>query len=118
MKETTLTRSRIGAVALVLAASLALAACGSSSSSSSSSSGGSGGSSSTSSSTSGGGSATLNGAGSTLAAPIYQQWGSTLSSQGLTINYNPVGSGTGIADLQTATINFAGSDPALKPTDT
>ncbi|HEY2769399.1 MAG TPA: phosphate ABC transporter substrate-binding protein PstS, partial [Solirubrobacteraceae bacterium] len=62
-------------------------------------------------------SATLDGAGSTLAAPIYQQWGSNLKSQGLTVNYNPVGSGTGIADLQTATVTFAGSDPALKPED-
>jgi phosphate transport system substrate-binding protein len=62
-------------------------------------------------------SATVNGAGSTLAAPIYQQWGSTLKSSGLTVNYNPVGSGTGIADLQTATANFAGSDPALKSSD-
>src|SRR5205807_274980 len=91
-----------------------------SSSSSSSSSGNpapaSGGSSSSSSG--GGGSATLNGAGSTLAAPIYQQWGSTLKSQGLTVNYNPVGSGAGIADLQTATVQFAGSDPALKSSDT
>ncbi len=71
-----------------------------------------------SSSASSGGSATLNGAGSTLAAPIYQQWGSSLKSQGLTINFNPVGSGAGVADLQTATVQFAGSDPALKPTDT
>ncbi len=61
--------------------------------------------------------ATLNGAGSTLAQPIYQQWGSNLKSQGLTINYNGVGSGTGIADLQTATVDFAGSDPALKAED-
>ena len=37
--------------------------------------------------------------------------------EGLTINYNPVGSGTGIADLETATVDFAGSDPALLPTD-
>ena len=51
---------------------------------------------------------TVSGAGSTLAAPIYQQWGSTLKSQGLTVNYNPVGSGTGVADLQTATVDFAG----------
>ena len=62
-------------------------------------------------------SATLNGAGSTLAAPIYQQWGSNLKSSGLTVNYNPVGSGTGIADLQTATVTFAGSDPSLQPMD-
>jgi phosphate transport system substrate-binding protein len=114
--------SRISAVAVTLAAAIGIAACGSSSSSSSSSGNpapASAGSSSSSSSGSsgGGGSATLNGAGSTLAAPIYQQWGSTLKSQGLTVNFNPVGSGAGIASLQTATVNFAGSDPSLKPTD-
>jgi phosphate transport system substrate-binding protein len=103
-----------------LAAALAIAACGSSSSSSSSASaGGSGGSTGTSSAS--GGSkvspATLNGAGSTLAQPIYQQWGSNLKSQGLTVNYNGVGSGTGIADLQTATVDFAGSDPSLASAD-
>ncbi len=60
---------------------------------------------------------TLNGAGSTLAAPIYQQWGSTLKSQSLTINYNPVGSGAGVTELEGGTVDFAGSDPALKPAD-
>jgi phosphate transport system substrate-binding protein len=108
---------RIAAIATVIATSLAIAACGSSSSSSSTSSGGSGASGGSSSSSSGGKS-TVNGAGSTLAAPIYQQWGSTLSGQGVTLNYNPVGSGTGVADLQTATVDFAGSDPALKSSDT
>ncbi len=119
-KETKVRTRQLGAIAVSVAAALALAACGSSSSSSSSGGNparvvrwfvelGLGRS---------GGSATLNGAGSTLAAPIYQQWGSTLKSQGLTINFNPVGSGAGIADLQTATVQFAGSDPALKPTDT
>jgi phosphate transport system substrate-binding protein len=115
-KETKVRTSRIATVGAVLTASLAIAACGSSSSSSSSAK--SGGSSSSSSSASSGSPATLNGAGSTLAAPIYQQWGSTLKNQGLTINYNPVGSGAGIADLQTATVQFAGSDPALKSSDT
>ena len=116
--------TRLGAVAVSVAAALVIAACGSSNSSSSSSSaGGSGGSTGTSSASGGSSSskvspATLNGAGSTLAQPIYQQWGSNLKCQGLTINYNGVGSGTGIADLQTATVDFAGSDPALKPTDT
>jgi phosphate transport system substrate-binding protein len=109
--------SRISAAVLAVAAALGIAACGSSSSSSSSSSTSSAPAASSSSSSSGGGSATLNGAGSTLAAPIYQQWGSSLKSQGLTVNFNPVGSGAGIADLQTATVDFAGSDPALKPTD-
>jgi phosphate transport system substrate-binding protein len=43
------------------------------------------------------------------------QWGSNLSSQGLTVNYNGVGSGAGIAQLQAGTVDFAGSDPAEKP---
>jgi phosphate transport system substrate-binding protein len=109
-------KSRLGLAAMSAATALLIAACGSSSSSSSGNSGSSGGASSGGSSSSGG-SATINGAGSTLAAPIYQQWGSILSSKGLTINYNGVGSGAGVADLQTATVDFAGSDPALKPTD-
>ena len=89
---------RISAVASVVAAALGIAACGSSSSSSSSAAAAPASSGSTSSSSGGGGgSATLNGAGSTLAAPIYQQWGSTLKGQGLTVNYNPVGSGAGVA---------------------
>jgi phosphate transport system substrate-binding protein len=113
VKETTLTTRRITAVAVAVAAALGVAACGSSSKSTSTTTAAAAGTTTSSS----GGSATLNGAGSTLAAPIYQQWGSNLKSQGLTVNYNPVGSGTGIADLQTATVDFAGSDPALKPTD-
>jgi phosphate transport system substrate-binding protein len=107
---------RISAAAVLVAAALGIAACGSSSSSSSSSAAAPASSGSTSSS-SGGGSATINGAGSTLAAPIYQQWGSTLKGQGLTVNFNPVGSGAGVAQLQAATVDFAGSDPALKPAD-
>jgi phosphate transport system substrate-binding protein len=121
-KETQVRTTRLGAAAVALTAALALAACGSSSSSSSTggSAGGStgSGSSSASSSSGGGGPATLNGAGSTLAAPIYQQWGSTLKGQGLTVNFNPIGSGGGVADLQTATVQFAGSDPALVAADT
>ncbi len=105
-------KTRISAVAAVLAAALTIAACGSSSSSSSSSA--------AASSSSGGSSVspgTINGAGSTFAAPIYQQWSSNLKSQGLTVNYNPVGSGTGVADLQTATVDFAGDDEELLPAD-
>ena len=106
----------LSAIAVAIAASIGLAACGSSSSSSSSTStAGAGGSASTSSAPVSGG--TVNGAGSTFAAPIYQQWGSNLKSQGLTVNYNPVGSGTGVADLQTATVDFAGDDQELLPAD-
>src|SRR6266567_570333 len=88
--------SRIGAVALAVTGSIAVAACGSSSKTTSSASSGSG---------------------SRFAAPIYEQWGSTLKGQGLTVNYSAVGSGTGVADLQTATADFAGDDGALKPAD-
>jgi phosphate transport system substrate-binding protein len=116
MKETTLSTRRIGALALSIAAALAVAACGSSSSSSTSSS-----ASSTAAAGSGSGSSsgkgTINGAGSTFAAPIYNQWGQNLSSQGLTVNYNPLGSGAGIAGLQSATVDFAGSDPPMKSTE-
>jgi phosphate transport system substrate-binding protein len=114
----TVRHRRTPAIALAITASLLLAACGSSSSSSTGAAG-SGGASSSSSSNSGGsgGSGTVNGAGSTLAAPIYQQWGSTLKGQGVTVNYNPVGSGAGQTQLAAATVNFAGSDPALKASD-
>ncbi len=110
---------RIAAFATAIAASMAIVACGSSNSSTTSS----GGSSATSTSGSSGSSGsvakgTINGAGSTLAALIYQQWGSTLKGQGLTVNFNPVGSGAGLTSLESATVDFAGSDPALKPADT
>jgi phosphate transport system substrate-binding protein len=99
---------RIPAIALAIAATLLVAACGSSNNNNTGTGGGSGGSSA---------SGTINGAGSTLAAPIYQQWGSTLKGQGVTVNFNPVGSGAGLTQLEAATVDFAGSDPALKASD-
>ena len=60
---------------------------------------------------------TLNGAGSTFAAPIYQQLAGDLKGQGITENYQGVGSGAGVAQLTAGTVDFAGSDPALKPED-
>ncbi|MCW2966968.1 MAG: pstS [Solirubrobacteraceae bacterium] len=95
-------------IAVLAASALALgaAACGSSSSNSSSSNASSG-------STSG----TINGAGSTFAAPVYQQWGSDLKGQGLTVNFQPVGSGAGVAALAAGTAAFAGSDPSLVAAD-
>src|SRR5690349_1310059 len=102
--------------ALAAAAALAftVAACGSndtgnSSSSSGSSSSNSSTSSSSSSGSSSSGPATLNGAGSTFAAPVYQEWGSQLKSQNITLNYQGVGSGAGVAALQSGTVQFAAS---------
>jgi phosphate transport system substrate-binding protein len=84
---------------------LGVSACGSSDNSSTSASGG------TSSGTSV--NATLNGSGSTFAAPIYQQLGSELKGKGLTINYQAVGSGQGVSDLTNKSTVFAGSDPPM-----
>jgi phosphate transport system substrate-binding protein len=89
-------------VLAVGALSLVLAACGSSSTSSTSSS-------SNASATASG---TISGAGSTFAAPVYEQWGSQIS--GLTVNYQPVGSGAGITALEGKTVDFGASDPPLK----
>lgn len=95
------------ALALGSAAAIALgvAACGSSDSSTDSSTGGSSSSS-----------ATLNGAGSTFQAPLVSEWASRFKdSSGTTVNYQPVGSGAGIAQLTAGTVDFAGSDAVMKP---
>jgi phosphate transport system substrate-binding protein len=97
------TKNKIGALGGTLLLALGLAACGSSSSSSSSS---------TSSS---GSATTISGAGSTFAAPVYEQWASSLSP--LTVNYQAVGSGAGITSLESKTVDFGASDPPLKPAD-
>jgi phosphate transport system substrate-binding protein len=96
--------SKIGALAGVVALALGLAACGSSSSNTSSSS-----------SSTGSSSATISGAGSTFAAPVYEQWASAQS--GLTVNYQAVGSGAGLTSLEAKTVDFGASDPPLKPAD-
>ncbi len=108
LKEHFVKHTRMSVLAACGALALGATACGSSTDDSSTSGSGSSSSSVT---------ATLNGAGSTFAAPIYQQVGSTLKDQGLTINYQPVGSGEGISQLQAGTVDFAGSDPSLADED-
>jgi len=88
---------KIGALAGVATLALGLGACGSSGSSSSSPT-------------------TISGAGSTFAAPVYQQWGSSLASS-LTVNYQAVGSGAGVTSLGAKTVDFGASDPPLKPAE-
>jgi phosphate transport system substrate-binding protein len=102
-------KNKFGALAGVVLLALGLAACGSSSTSSSSSS------SSASTASSSSASGTISGAGSTFAAPVYQQWAS--SQSGLTVNYQAVGSGAGITSLESKTVDFGASDPPLKPAD-
>ncbi len=96
-----ITKNKIATALGVAALSLLVAACGSSTSTT-------GTTSSTSSS------ATISGAGSTFAAPVYEQWGASGSASGVTVNYQAVGSGAGITALEGKTVDFGASDPPLK----
>jgi phosphate transport system substrate-binding protein len=56
----------------------------------------------------------INGAGSSLVNPLVQQWISPLgSAYGYSLNYQSVGSGTGIADITARTVDFGASDAPL-----
>jgi phosphate transport system substrate-binding protein len=59
--------------------------------------------------------ATLSGAGSTFVATIAQEWIKQYKSAapGVTVNYTGVGSGAGIQQLTSKTVDFAGSDAPL-----
>jgi phosphate transport system substrate-binding protein len=105
--------NRLGVLAGVGLTTICLAACGSSKTNSSSAPAASSSSAPAASSSSG--SATISGAGSTFAQPVYQQWASSQSS--LTVNYQAVGSGAGITQLESRTVDFGASDPPLKPAD-
>jgi phosphate transport system substrate-binding protein len=96
-------KNKLGAFGCCALLGVGLAACGSSKSSS------------TTNGSSSGASGTISGAGSTFAAPVYEQWASSLSP--LTVNYQAVGSGAGITALAGKTVDFGASDPPLKPAD-
>lgn len=94
---------RILSVAMALTLTFVVAACGSSSSDTTG--GGSGG----------GEGGTISGAGSTFAQPIISQWGSELKEKsGITVNYNSIGSGGGIAQFQANTVDFGDTDSAME----
>lgn len=62
---------------------------------------------------------TLNGAGASFPAPVYQMWTYSYSEStpNIKINYQSIGSGSGLNQIKAATIDFAGSDNPLKPED-
>ena len=94
---------RLLSVGTALALTIAVAACGSSSSSSSSSSSGSSGS-------------PLVGAGSTLVAPLMSKWQSDYASKTeATVTYGAIGSGGGIDQITSRTVDFGASDAPLTP---
>ncbi|MCW2987932.1 MAG: Phosphate-binding protein PstS [Solirubrobacterales bacterium] len=91
----------LGALIAALALTFAIAACGSSSSSSSSSG-------------SSGASSPLVGAGSTLVAPLMSKWQSDFSSKSeITVTYGAIGSGGGIEQITSRTVDFGASDAPL-----
>lgn len=104
------TKTRAIPLALALAGSLALAACGASNESGSSASGGSAGAGSGTKL-----SGTLNGAGSSAQQAAMQGWiaGYNAQQPGVTVNYDPVGSGGGRQQFLSGGVDFAGSDAAL-----
>jgi phosphate transport system substrate-binding protein len=64
----------------------------------------------------GGGKKSIDGAGATFPQPVYDQWASNLKKdKDITVNYNPVGSGGGVAQFTAGTVDFGASDPPLKP---
>src|SRR4051812_45283290 len=96
-------------VVATLALVLGVAACGSSEGTDSGSSGGSSGG--TSSKLGG----SLNGAGATFPQPVYQEWAAReKEAQGLTVNYQGIGSGGGIAQFTAGTVDFGATDAPMK----
>jgi len=88
------------ALAATGALAIGVAACGSSSKS-----GGSTGSG-----------ASISGAGATFPQPVYDEWANRFKSKdGIAVNYNPIGSGGGIAQFTAGTVDFGASDSAMKP---
>ena len=61
---------------------------------------------------------TLNGAGATFPAPIYQRWFQDFaSSTGNRVNYQSVGSGAGVRQFIAGTVDFAASDEPIKSSE-
>ena len=89
----------------LLAAALALVACGKP------------GGQASSSSAAGGGPAAegLSGAGATFPAPLYARWAQDYKAQsGTGLNYQAIGSGGGIKQIKARTVDFGASDKPLK----
>ena len=60
--------------------------------------------------------ADISGAGATFPAPVYAKWAETYkASTGIGLNYQAIGSGGGIKQIQAKTVDFGASDKPLKP---
>jgi len=55
--------------------------------------------------------AQITGAGATFPAPIYSKWAAAYNKEtGTTVNYNPIGSGGGVTQIEAKTVDFGASD--------
>jgi phosphate transport system substrate-binding protein len=62
--------------------------------------------------------ANITGAGATFPAPVYAKWAEDYKAQtGNALNYQAIGSGGGIKQIQAKTVDFGASDKPLKPED-
>ena len=69
-------------------------------------------------STAGAHAATLSGAGATAPAPIYTKWADAYAAKtGVHLNYQGIGSGGGIKQIEAKTVDFGASDKPLPPAD-
>lgn len=58
---------------------------------------------------------TINGAGATFPAPLYSKWAEAYNKEtGIKVNYQSVGSGAGIRQIENKTVTFGASDMPLK----
>jgi phosphate transport system substrate-binding protein len=105
-------KRNLGAIASCALLAIGVAACGSSKSSTTASTGTTSASASKTATTPAAASGSISGAGSTFAAPVYEQWASSIGSP--KVNYQAVGSGAGLTAIENKVVDFAGSDPPLK----
>ena len=59
----------------------------------------------------------ITGAGATFPKPIYLKWADTYKSTGNLVNYQGIGSGAGIKQIEASTVDFGASDKPLTPAD-
>jgi phosphate transport system substrate-binding protein len=61
----------------------------------------------------------LQGAGASFPAPLYNKWFKTYSAahQNIVVDYQSVGSGSGVKSVMDHTVDFGASDAAMKPED-
>lgn len=60
--------------------------------------------------------AEITGAGATFPYPVYAKWAEAYNAKtGVKVNYQSIGSGGGIKQIQNKTVNFGASDMPLKP---